>query len=108
MRRLRVDWRASVGLVGTVVKYLSMTLLVPLAVALYYMRDVATFAAAFILTIMIGVALERVDPDPDLGAREGFLMVALTWLVVAVVQTGYVFFLHWITVLGMPTSLQKT
>lgn len=83
--RLRVDWRASVGLVGTVVKYLSGAFLVPLAVALYYGEDVPTFVVSALLAIVVGVALERVDPDPDLGAREGFLMVALTWLVVALV-----------------------
>ncbi len=85
MGRLRVNWRTSVGLVGTVVKYLSATLLVPLAVALFYGRDVLTFAVAFVITVVVGVALERVEPDPDLGTREGFLMVALTWLVVALV-----------------------
>lgn len=85
--RLRVDWRTSIGLVGTVVKYLSATLLVPLAVALFYGRDVLTFAVAFVVTVIVGLALERVEPDPDLGTREGFLMVALTWLVVALVGT---------------------
>ena len=83
--RLRVDWRASVGLVGRVVKYLSVTLAIPLVVALYYGRDIPTFAVAIVVTVGIGVALERVDPDPDLSAREGFLMVALTWLAVAIV-----------------------
>ena len=85
MGRLRVDWRASVGLVGTVVKYLSATLLVPLAVALFYGRDVLTFAIAFVVTVLVGLALERAEPNPDLGAREGFLMVALTWVVVTLV-----------------------
>ncbi|WP_248903759.1 TrkH family potassium uptake protein [Halocatena marina] len=83
--RLRVDWRASVGLVGTVIKYLSGTFLIPLAVGFYYGEDVPTFAVSFLFTIVVGVALERIDPDPDLGAREGFLMVGLTWLVVALV-----------------------
>lgn len=85
--RLRVDWRASVGLVGTIVKYLSITLIFPLGIALYYGRDVDTFVVAIVLTLLIGFALERIDPDPDLGAREGFLLVALTWLVVAAVGT---------------------
>ncbi|UPM42849.1 TrkH family potassium uptake protein [Halocatena salina] len=83
--RLRVDWRASVGLVGTVVKYLAGAFLIPLAVALYYGEDVLTFIASLVFAIVVGVALERADPDPELGAREGFLMVALTWLVVAFV-----------------------
>jgi trk system potassium uptake protein TrkH len=87
MSRLRVDWRTSVGLVGTVVKYLSATLLIPLAVALFYGQDVLTFTVAFVVTLVVGLAFERVESDPDLGAREGFLMVALTWLVVALVGT---------------------
>ncbi|EMA56130.1 TRK potassium uptake system protein TrkH [Halococcus thailandensis JCM 13552] len=85
--RLRVDWRTSISLVGTIVKYLSTTLLIPLAVALFYGRDVLTFAVAFVVTVVVGLALERVEPNPDLGPREGFLMVALTWLVVALVGT---------------------
>ena len=85
MSALRVDWRASVGLVGVVVKYLSATMLIPLAVALYYGRDVLTFVLAIAITVVVGFALERADPDPEIGAREGFLMVALTWLIVALV-----------------------
>jgi trk system potassium uptake protein TrkH len=84
-RPLRVEWRASVGLVGTVVKYLAVPLLIPLAVALYYGQDILTFAVAIVITIVVGLALERIDLDPELGAREGFLMVALTWLIVALV-----------------------
>jgi trk system potassium uptake protein TrkH len=87
MSPTRVEWRASVGLVGTVVKYLSAALLIPLAVALFYGADVVAFAIAFVVTVALGLALERVEPDPDIGAREGFLMVALTWLVVALVGT---------------------
>lgn len=84
---IRVDWRTSVSLVGTVVKYLSGTLLIPLAVALYYGNGVFTFVLSIAITAVIGLTLERVEPEPDLGAREGFLMVALTWLVVAFVGT---------------------
>ncbi|WP_224337211.1 TrkH family potassium uptake protein [Haloprofundus halobius] len=38
-----------------------------------------------VVTVSFGVWLERLDPEPDLRAREGFLMVAVTWLAVAVV-----------------------
>ncbi|WP_435197071.1 TrkH family potassium uptake protein [Natronomonas sp. EA1] len=84
---LRVDWRASVSLTGRVIKYLSVALLLPLFVAVIYGEDVAVFAATIVIYVLIGLGLERLDPDPDLGAREGFLMVALTWLAVAVVGT---------------------
>ncbi len=83
--QLRVDWRASVGLVGTVIKYLSVAFLLPLVVGLYYGADVLTFFASMVIAVAVGSLLERLDPDPDLGAREGFLMVALTWLAVATI-----------------------
>ena len=34
--RLRVDWRATASLLGTVLKYLAVALLVPLTVAVIY------------------------------------------------------------------------
>ncbi|MFC7135086.1 MULTISPECIES: TrkH family potassium uptake protein [Salinibaculum] len=82
---LRVDWRASVSLVGSVLKYLSLPLALPAAVAIVYDNGVLAFLPVMALTLVAGVGLERLDPDPDIGAREGFLMVALTWLAVALV-----------------------
>ncbi|QSG05935.1 TrkH family potassium uptake protein [Halapricum desulfuricans] len=84
---LRVDWRASLSLVGSVLKYLSVPLLFPLLVGLRYGEGIVPFVATIAVVFAVGAGLERLDPDPDLGAREGFLMVALTWLSVAVVGT---------------------
>jgi trk system potassium uptake protein TrkH len=82
---LRVDWQASVSLVGTVLKYLALPLLFPLVVAVGYGEDIFVFVPVIVFTVAVGYGLERLDPDPDIGAREGFLMVALTWLAVALV-----------------------
>jgi trk system potassium uptake protein TrkH len=86
-RELRVDWRASVSLVGSVVKYLSVPLVLPLLVALYYGDGITTFGVTIVVTVLLGLGLEQVDPEPDLGTREAFLMVSLTWLAVAAVGT---------------------
>ncbi|WP_433624978.1 TrkH family potassium uptake protein [Halomicrococcus sp. NG-SE-24] len=83
--RLRVDWRASVSLVGSVLKWLAVPLVFPLLVGLYYGEGVVTFLVTIAVTATVGWLLERLDPDPDMGAREGFLMVALTWLAVSLV-----------------------
>src|SRR6056297_934754 len=83
--RLRVDWRASVSLVGTVLKWLAVPLLFPLVVGAYYGDGIGTFVATIAVTVVVGHLLERLDPDPDIGAREGFLMVALTWFAVSVI-----------------------
>ncbi|GAA0645301.1 TrkH family potassium uptake protein [Salarchaeum japonicum] len=83
--RLWVAWRASLSLVGTVVKWLSVPLLFPLALAAYYGDGVAVFAATIGVAFAAGWLLERLDDDPDLGSREAFLMVGVTWLAVSVV-----------------------
>ncbi|WP_129115210.1 TrkH family potassium uptake protein [Halegenticoccus tardaugens] len=83
--KLRVDYRASLSLVGTVLKYLAVPLLLPVGVALAYGETVVPFLATMLVTVAVGVGFERLRPDPDLGPREGFLMVGLTWLAVAAV-----------------------
>ncbi len=84
---LRVDWRSATSLVGTVVKYLAVPMAFPLLVALYYGEGVVTFVVAIAVTVALGFGLEQLADDPDLGSREAFLMVALTWLAVALVGT---------------------
>jgi trk system potassium uptake protein TrkH len=83
--RLRVRWRTTVSVVGTVIKYIAVAMLVPLAVSLLYREDVWVFAVTIVGAVGLGLALERLDPDPDLGPAEALLLVAVAWLVVAVV-----------------------
>ena len=83
--KLRVDYRASLSLVGTVLKYLVAPLAFPVFVALVYDETVVPFLVTMAITAGVGVGLERLRPDPDIRAREGFLMVGLTWFAVALV-----------------------
>lgn len=85
--RIHVDVRASCSLVGTVLKYLSLTLLFPMAVALYYRESPLPFLVALAVAVAVGMGLERLETDPELEHREAFLMVALTWLVVPAIGT---------------------
>ena len=79
-----VDVRSALGLVGTLAKYLSLASLLPTAVAIGYGESFWPFLAAGAIIAAAGLALERVAHLPGrLGAREGFLVVALTWLVAA-------------------------
>jgi trk system potassium uptake protein TrkH len=84
-RATAVDYRAGLSLVGSVLKYLAVPLTIPLAVALVYGESVAPFVVTMALTLAAGVGLERQSPDPNIGAREGFLMVGVTWVAVALV-----------------------
>ena len=83
--RLRVDYRTSLSLVGSVLKYLAVPMLFPLAISVAYGEPVAPFVVTIVATVAAGTWLERLAPEPDLRAREGFLMVAATWLAVAIV-----------------------
>jgi trk system potassium uptake protein TrkH len=85
--RWRVDLRASVSLLGTIIKYLAATMVIPLAVAVVYMEDVWVFVVSIAIAVAIGVGLERLDPEPDLGPREALVLVSISWFGVAVVGT---------------------
>ncbi|MFU8867712.1 TrkH family potassium uptake protein [Natronococcus sp.] len=82
---IRVDWRSSCSLTGTVLKWLAVPLAAPLALAAFDGDDPIPFLVAIAVTVAVGVALERLSAERSLGQREAFLMVAITWLGVAVV-----------------------
>ena len=81
----RPNWPATVGLLGTGMKYLSVTMFVPLVVAVIYGDDMWVFAVSIAVVAAVGFGLERVDPDPDLGPSEALVFVTLAWLVAALV-----------------------
>lgn len=79
-----MDWRQSVALTGTVVKYISVAMLLPLAISLLYGEDTLAFVISVVLVATVGVGMERAANDTDLGHREAFLFVALVWGAVVV------------------------
>ncbi|WP_255195221.1 TrkH family potassium uptake protein [Halorarius litoreus] len=81
---MRVDWRTSASLTGTVLKGLAGSLAVCSLVALYYGESTMPFLAPAAGSLLVGLGLERL-PREDLYPREAFLMVAATWLAVALV-----------------------
>ena len=83
--KTRVNWRTSLGLVGTIVKWLSVPLLFPLGVAIFYGEPLGPFLVAIACCLVLGFSLERLRTDEDdLGPREAFLLVAAAWFAVPV------------------------
>ncbi|WP_411968260.1 TrkH family potassium uptake protein [Haloferax sp. YSSS75] len=82
-----VDYRTSLGFLGSVLKYMALPPLLPLSVALYYGESPVPFLVAMAVMLAVGVGLERLREDPDLGHREAFLLVSLTWFAVPLVGT---------------------
>jgi len=79
-----VDVRAALNLVGTLSTYLGSAALVPAIVALVYDEPAWPFVLTGIVVCGGGWVLERLTAEHGgIGVREGFLVVALTWLVAA-------------------------
>lgn len=83
--RIRVEWRRSLNLTGSVLKWLTLPLCFPLVLAVYYREPVTPFLVAVLVTLVVGVAFERIESEGRLGPREAFLMVSQTWFLVALV-----------------------
>ncbi|SFR46168.1 TrkH family potassium uptake protein [Halogeometricum limi] len=82
-----VDYRTSVGFLGSVIKYMAIPPIFPAAVALYYGESPLPFLVTIAVMVGLGAGLERLRSTPDLGHREAFLLVSLTWLVLPVLGT---------------------
>lgn len=82
--RLRVGWRVSFGLTGTVLTYLPLPLVFPLALAVYYREPLMPFLVTIAVTLALAGGMNALAVEGDLNVREAFLAVSLIWLLVAV------------------------
>ena len=65
-------------------RYLSVSSLVPAAAALWYREPFWPFLAAGAIAIVAGAGLERLGRGAShVGVREAYLVVALTWVFAA-------------------------
>jgi trk system potassium uptake protein TrkH len=82
---LAIDVPAVVNLVGMLGKYLGLAALFPIPFALAYGEPFHPFVIAGVATSGAGYALERLTAGAAgrVGVREGFLVVALSWLMAA-------------------------
>jgi len=84
-RRLAIDVLAVLNLVATLGKYLGLAALFPIPFALWYGETPLPFVVAGVVTSGLGLLVERATAEASgrVGVREGFLVVALTWLLAA-------------------------
>lgn len=79
-----MELRGALGLVGTLTKYLAVAPLFPAVLALGYGERFWPYLACAAIVAALGLTLERLGRGGGpIGFREGFLVVALTWLVAA-------------------------
>lgn len=86
MRRwdLSVDVRAALHVVGALIKWLSVTFLLPLLYAILVRESPFPYVLPGLVALGGGWLLERAtQTEQDIRLREGFLVVSLVWLLVA-------------------------
>jgi trk system potassium uptake protein TrkH len=83
---LSVDVRGAANLLGVLTRWLALSTVVPAGVAVGYGESPWPFLGAGAIAGACGVALELATRDHRrIGAREGFLVVSLTWVVAAAI-----------------------
>jgi trk system potassium uptake protein len=81
--RAAVELGGALALVGTLLKYLSLAALFPTFVAIGYSEPFWPYLAAGAIAGGAGLLLERSGNVERIGVREGYLVVALVWLLAA-------------------------
>jgi trk system potassium uptake protein TrkH len=80
-----VDVGAALNLVGTLIKWFSLTFLFPAAIAIGYGERPWIFLVPAAISAALGVVLELTTSGKErVEAREGFLVVSLLWVLIAV------------------------
>lgn len=87
-----MNYRVILNVLGTVIKFLGISLLAPLMVALYYQEpaSIRIFAFSSILTFFTGLLLEKIfrSEFEELSNRESIVIVALGWFMAAMFGGG--------------------
>jgi trk system potassium uptake protein TrkH len=82
---LGVDLAAALNLVGALVKWFALVFLFPTAIALGYGESPWPFLVSGLIAAGVGIGLEQATSGKErVGLREGFLVVSLVWMLVAV------------------------
>ncbi|AAM04897.1 TPA: TrkH family potassium uptake protein [Methanosarcina acetivorans] len=69
---------------GGLLRLLGLLMIVPLGVAYYYGESLTPFLVSIVITVLTGLILLSYKTDEDWMRKEGFAIVALGWLAVAV------------------------
>ena len=84
---MHMNYRVILNVLGTVIKFLGVSLLAPLLVALYYHEpdSIRIFAVSSIAALLTGLLLENFNRQgfEELSQRESIVIVASGWLMAA-------------------------
>ncbi|MBE0431048.1 MAG: TrkH family potassium uptake protein [Dehalococcoidia bacterium] len=80
--------RLTLHILGSILKFFALAYIVPLVAALHYGEDWRVFLYSLLITLGIGLILERsFKTDRPIERADGFTIVAFTWLVIPLLGT---------------------
>ncbi|MCD6568392.1 MAG: TrkH family potassium uptake protein [Dehalococcoidia bacterium] len=86
--------KLTLHLIGSILKFLALAYIVPLAVALHYGENWQIFLYSLLLTFIVGIILEfSFKTTREIERADGFSLVSFTWLMVALL--GMAPYLFW-------------
>jgi len=79
-----MNYNTIINLIGAVLRFLGMTMLIPLVVAIWYSENYNPFLISAVITFVVGIisGLKTHEID-DLPIKESFAIVAIGWFSVA-------------------------
>lgn len=84
--RPAVDVRSALHLIAIVLQWLTLAFLLPLAIALAYGEPIGPWITALLTSASLGTAMRILTREAQgIRVREGFLVVSLSWLGIALV-----------------------
>ena len=88
--------RLTLHIVGSILRYLSLSYAIPLLVALYYGEDWHIFLYSLLLTLAIGLLFEfGFRTTREIERADSFSIVSFTWLIVPLLGAVPYMFLGW-------------
>ncbi len=88
--------KLTLHVIGSILKYLALIYIFPLATAFYYSENWWIFLYSLLITLAIGLFLEfRFKTDKEIERADGFSIVAFTWLLVPLLGAIPYVFLGW-------------
>ena len=79
-----MNYNTIISIIGSLLRFLGMTMLIPLVVALWYGENYNPFLISAAITFLVGTVFGlRAYPIEDLPVKESFAIVALGWFSVA-------------------------
>jgi len=88
--------KLTLHVIGSILKYLALVHIIPLAIALYYGENWRIFLYSLLLTLAVGLSLDfGFKTTEELERADGFTIVSFTWLLVPLLGAVPYIFLGW-------------